>query len=67
MSRRRNRAERVGNEMVIFSIVLLLGVLTMSCGYFQVNIHWIYLGLSVTFTMSFAIFFRRIVRYHKEA
>jgi uncharacterized membrane protein YecN with MAPEG domain len=62
MLQRRIRAEKVGNMTIILAIILLFGVLAMAYGYFQNNMHWIYLGMSITIAMSFTIMFQTILR-----
>jgi len=62
MLQRRIRAEKVGNMTIVLAIILLFGVLAMAYGYFQNNMHWIYLGMSITIAMSFTIMFQTILR-----
>ena len=62
MSQRRISKKIVGNMTIVLAIVLLFGVLAMSYGYFQRNMHWIYLGISITIAMSFTIMFQAILR-----
>ena len=62
MSQRRIAGKIVGNMTIILAIVLLFGVLAMAYGYFQRNMHWIYLGISITFATSFTILFQGILR-----
>jgi len=62
MSQRRISKKIVGNMTIVLAIVLLFGVLAMAYGYFQRNMHWIYLGISITIAMSFTIMFQAILR-----
>jgi uncharacterized membrane protein len=48
MSIRRIRFERVPAKSVVIGVVLLLGVLSMTYGYFQDNQTILYVGLAVT-------------------
>jgi len=62
MSQRRVRGKIVGNMTIVLTIVLLFGVLAMAYGYFQRNMHWIYLGIPITIATSFTIMFQTILR-----
>jgi hypothetical protein len=62
MSQRRIRGKVVGNMTIVLAIILLFGVLAMAYGYFQNNMHWIYLGISITIATSFTIMFQTILR-----
>ena len=62
MTQRRISKKIVGNMTIVLAIVLLFGVLAMAYGYFQRNMHWIYLGISITIAMSFTIMFQAILR-----
>jgi hypothetical protein len=65
MSQRRVRGKIVGNMTIVLAIVLLFGVLAMAYGYFQNNMHWIYLGIPITIAASFTIMFQTILRPQK--
>ncbi len=62
MLQKKIRLEKIGNMTIVLASILLLGVIAMAYGYFQINIHWIYLGLSITVGMSFTIIFLTILR-----
>jgi ABC-type multidrug transport system permease subunit len=62
MLQRRVRGKIVGNMPIVLAIVLLFGVLAMTYGYFQRNMHWIYLGIPITIATSFTIMFQTILR-----
>ncbi len=62
MLQRGIRVEKVGNMTIVLAIILLFGVLAMAYGYFQNNMHWIYLGVSITIALSFIIMFQTILR-----
>ena len=61
MLQRRIRGKIVGNMTIVLAIILLFGVLAMAYGYFQKNMHWIYLGLPMTIATSFTIIFQSII------
>ena len=52
----------VSNSLILGAIILLLGVLTMAYGYFELNIRIIYLGIFVTAATSWAILMIALVR-----
>ncbi len=56
------RGKVVGNMTIVLSIVLLFGVLAMAYGYFQKDMRWVYLGISITIATSFTIMFHTILR-----
>ena len=62
MSQGRIRGKIAGNLTIVLAIVLLCGVLAMAYGYFQRNMQWIYLGISIIIAMSFTIMFQTILR-----
>jgi hypothetical protein len=62
MSQRRSKGKIVRNMIIVLAIILLFGVLAMANGYFQNNMHWIYLGISITIATSFTIMFQAIFR-----
>jgi hypothetical protein len=64
MLRKRIRGKIFGQMTIVLAIVLLFGVLAMAYGYFQKNMHWIYLGIPITIATSFTIIFQAIIPLH---
>jgi len=52
----------VSTSLILGASILLLGVLTMAYGYFNLNTQIIYLGIFVTATTSWAILMIALVR-----
>ena len=64
MLRKRIKGKIVGQMTIILASILLFGVLAMSYGYFQKNMHWVYFGLPITLATSFTMIFQSIIPLH---
>jgi hypothetical protein len=62
MFRRRIRPAKVKTFVIILAIILLFGVLAMAYGYFQHNMSFVYLGLSITAATSYTLIFQIITK-----
>jgi hypothetical protein len=62
MLRHKIRPEKVRTSVIILAIILLFGVLSMAYGYFQHNMVFIYLGLSISVATSYTLIFKIITK-----
>ena len=61
MLQKRIRGNIVGQMTIVLASILFFGVLALAYGYFQKNMHWIYLGMPITIATSFTMIFQAII------
>ncbi len=55
------RLQSAGNSIVVLSIILLLGVLSMAYGFFRREMHWIDLGVVLTIAAGFTVMIQTLL------